>query len=146
MKEALQERLNVLNRQFKAVDAIYRNAANYFGIPESAFWILYIVSDGEQYTQYDLCSTWFYSKQTINSAISKLVAEGFITLESKMDARNRKIIKLTTKGKRIIASTINRVKDAEVRAFESMDEGDRTEFIRLFGKYLQNLNSEISNV
>lgn len=142
----IQERLSVLNRQFKAVDAIYRNAANWFGISESAFWILYIVSDGEEYTQYDLCSTWFYSKQTINSAISKLTTDGLITLEAKMDARNRKIIRLTTKGKRIVENTVERLKAAELKAFETMPEEDRVAFIKLFGRYLQNLNNEMNNV
>lgn len=146
MKDEIQERLSVLNRQFKAVDAIYRNAANWFGISESAFWILYIVSDGEEYTQYDLCSTWFYSKQTINSAISKLTADGLITLEAKMDARNRKIIRLTTKGKRIVENTVDRLKAAELKAFETMPEEDRAMFIKLFGRYLQNLNNEMNNV
>ena len=146
MREEIQERLSVLNRQFKAVDAIYRNAANWFGISESAFWILYIVSDGAEYTQYDLCSTWFYSKQTINSAITKLVSDGLITLEAKMDARNRKIIRLTAKGKRIVENTVERLKSAELKAFENMPEEDRTMFIKLFGRYLQNLNTEMNNV
>lgn len=51
------------------------------GFSDTAFWILYLLCKEERtYTQNDLADELCIAKQTVNSAIAKLVKEGYVEL------------------------------------------------------------------
>lgn len=69
--------LVAFNREMKKLDDIYRSAAKECGMAECAFWILYTLRVEEKsFTQAELCEFLAEPKQTVNSALKKLVAEG----------------------------------------------------------------------
>ena len=87
-----------------------------------------------------LTSEWFYSKQTINSAIKTLTARGFATLGFAEGSRKNKVVSLTEEGRRFAdpAATLK----AEQRAFGALEPCEQREIMRLIGKFSQVLGDE----
>lgn len=142
---SLQNQLKLLNQKYKKMDAIYHAAALKFKVADSVFWILYVISEADtEYTQYSLCNDWFYSKQTINSAIGSLVKLGYIYMAETRGSRNQKIIRLTDEGRKFTSQTIEKIKQAELEALSSMTEIERQEFMRLTDKYLNSFHHAVS--
>lgn len=133
----IAEQIETLNQHLKETDAVYHNAAVRFGLSDSAFWILYAVSDSRRiYTQQELCSSWSYTKQTVNSAIQSLIRRGYITLEPVTGARNSKIVRLTEAGAAFAEQTVHRLWQADQRAFGRLTKEERETFLALSEKYL----------
>lgn len=135
-----------LNKMYKEIDAIYHNLSVRFGISDTSFWILYILSESDQgITQYNLCTDWNYSKQTVNSAITLLEKKGYISKVETFDARNRKIIILTKRGEDFVKETVESVKAAELKAFMGLTKEGCAELLHLTDKYLQLFRKETIN-
>ena len=102
--------LMAYNKEMKKLDDVYRNAAKTCGMAECAFWILYTLRVEEKsFTQAEICEFLVEPKQTVNSALKKLVAEGYLALSSGADQRS-KLVQLTPKGEALArrASTASR--------------------------------------
>ena len=73
--------LMAYNVEMKKLDDLYRGAAKHCGMAECAFWILYTLRvEDRSFTQVGLCEFLAEPKQTVNSALKKLVAEGYLAL------------------------------------------------------------------
>lgn len=143
MNQTSKEQMGLLNQQYKALDSIYHNVAVKFGLSDSIFWIFYALCEsGQEYTQNDLCNDWFYPKQTVNSAISKLVTDGYVWLETVPGTRNRKIVRLTDAGKRFSEQNVQVLMEAEQRAFGRLTQQERQTYLALMGKHLSFLREE----
>lgn len=65
--------IRLFNKICKETNVIYHNYASSKGVSDTTFWILYsIYYYGEGITQTDICEEWFYSAQTINSALKSM--------------------------------------------------------------------------
>lgn len=82
-----------------------------------------------------LTSEWFYSKQTINSAIKTLTARGFATLEFAEGSRKNKVVSLTEEGRRFAERYALPALKAEQRAFGALEPCEQREIMRLIGKF-----------
>ena len=137
MSSEIRKNLSVYNGLIKENDSIYRAAAKRYGISEAAFWILYTIREsGEDFTQNRICSEIHIPKQTVNSALSSLLKDGFIYLEQMSDRRNKKIV-LTEKGAALAESTVDTVIEAECEALSGLEANERKEFIGQFRKYTE---------
>ena len=127
--------LVAFNREMKKLDDIYRSAAKECGMAECAFWILYTLRVEEKsFTQAELCEFLAEPKQTVNSALKKLEAEGFLVLSAGDDQRSKRV-RLTEKGEQLARTCADRVAEAEARAIASMSPDDRAALIRLTELY-----------
>lgn len=127
------------NNILKESDSFYRNAARRLGVPECALWILYTLRAEEPpVTQKRLCQQLLQPKQTINSALKSLEAEGYLTLSAGEDRRTR-VITLTEKGAVLAGQTADRIIQAEQGAFQAMEPEEAEEFLRLYKKYVERL-------
>ncbi len=142
-----KEQLEIINQQIKELVGIYRGAVTNSGISENEYWIWYtlIIMDGE-YTQQDICEAWSLSKQTVNTIITHLVKGDFITLEVVPGTRNKKIIRLTEKGRKHGETLVTPISVAEQRAIDRLPEEDRIACMNALGKYIEVLKEEINNV
>ena len=123
--------LIAFNRETKKLDDVYRSAAKSCGISECAFWILYTLRVEEKpFTQAEICEP----KQTVNSALKKLEAEGYLTLSAGADQRSKRVC-LTEKGERFVKAHVDRVPEAEAAALGAMTAAERDALIRLTGRY-----------
>ena len=133
MKKEIQDQIAELGRLYKEQDNIYRNAAINAGISDSMHWILYIVcGTNEPITQNRLAEEWFYPKQTINSAVQKLVKLGLVELVKIPGKRNEKTVSLTDEGKKFCERFIHPLIKAEKDAFLQLNEQERSLFLQIF--------------
>ena len=109
---------------------LYREAATRMGLSGSAFDVLYSVNYlGEGCLQKEICDTSYLPKQTVHSAVDKLVAEGLLRKES---GHGRAVaLYLTPAGKRFVEARIVPIVQAEKRAFEAMSSEDQQRYYDL---------------
>lgn len=130
-----------INFLLEETDAVYHEIAAGFGLSDSAMLILYALQDaGGQIPLAAICRQTGASKQTINSALRKLEADGHISLC--MADGKRKIVCLTQPGKALAARTAGRVLAAENEIYDSWDEDELQAYLRLTEKYLAALREK----
>ena len=101
MNRIFDQALMAYNKETKKLDDLYRSAAKNCGMAECAFWILYTLRVEEKsFTQAEICEFLVEPKQTVNSALKKLVAEGYLALSAGTDQRS-KLVRLTPKGEQL---------------------------------------------
>ena len=134
------EYLRLLNHKLKENDDWYQQTAKLLGMSDSTFWILYMLYDyPEGITQSEICSMSYFPKQTINSSLKKLEADGVIELVPGNNGRSKKIV-LTASGNELMSRTIVKVRRAECNAHDSMTAGEKDAFITIIDKFTQHLN------
>ena len=130
-------------RMLNGLDRIYSEFARTCGLSDCAYWMLVDTSTaGGSIAVSRLTSEWFYSKQTINSAIKTLTARGFATLEFAEGSRKNKVVSLTEEGRRFAKRYAMPAQGAEQRAFDALEPWEQREIMRLIGKFSQVLGDE----
>ena len=125
MEERQQNDVNEFNRLYKEMDDLYHDIALKLGLSDSALTIFYAICElGDGCLQKDICGQSFCSKQTINSSIRKLEREGTVYLRR-------------GKGREFVENRIRPAMGMEVQAFLELTPGERSELLRLTGKYLE---------
>ena len=131
------------DRMLNGLDRIYSEFARACGLSDCAYWMLVDTSAaGGSVAVSRLTSEWFYSKQTINSAIKTLTARGLATLEFAEGSRKNKVVCLTDEGRRFAEHYALPAVKAEQRAFDALEPGEQQELMRLFGKFSRALGEE----
>lgn len=139
--DLLHEQLRRFNTLWKAQDDIWQEAAKKSGLPETAFWIIYILTteNNKELTQAELCDMWFISRQTCNSAVKKLEHDGLISLTTHKGAGNIKYLSLTDAGLTYADKYIKSLTDADVLSFSSFTEDERELLLSLMQRQLDYL-------
>ena len=139
------QRLNEIHRinyLTSEMDSIYHQASLRLGISDSVSIILYTIQDkGESCLLSDVYKSSGVSRQTVNSAIRRLEADGVLYLEP-YAGRAKKIV-LTVKGRDYIRQTVARLLEAEIRAFDGWSEDEIKTHIGLMEKYTESLLRQI---
>lgn len=139
-----KEVLVTFNATINGYDEIYRAAAKSFGLSDCAFWILYYIRQSkEKVTQKDICSFIYQPKQTVHSALKKLVKDGLIEIGD-YNGKRHKYVVLTEKGEEFSRKTVDLVLAEEIAAFEDMDASERELSIKLLAKYSDSLSQRMS--
>lgn len=117
------------------IDAVYHEMAVNLGLSDSAMRILYAICDsGESCLLQEICRRSGVSKQTINSAIRKLEAEGIVYLEPA--GGKSKNVCLTKEGKRLAEQTVIRIMEAENDILASWAKEDVDKYLGLTEEFL----------
>lgn len=139
------QRLNEIHRinyLTSEMDSIYHQASLRLGISDSVSIILYTIQDkGESCLLSDVYKNSGVSRQTVNSAIRRLEADGVLYLEP-YAGRAKKIV-LTDKGRDYIRQTVARLLEAEIRAFDGWSEDEIKTHIGLMEKYTESPRRQI---
>ena len=89
---------------------LYHRLARACGLPDCAFWLLYTLrSEEAPLTQTQLSEQLSLPKQTVNSALKKLVEEGVLRLEAADGNLKNKRVCLTEAGEAFLRRTVDRV-------------------------------------
>ena len=135
MSKHLSKKMLELNEIMKETDDLYRNLAKKFKMSDCMLWILYILrEDDRAVTQSDICNMMYMPKQTVNSSLKKMEAEGYIELLSINDKRSKQVC-LTEKGVDLANNTVDIIISKENNALSKMDKEEQALFINLFKKY-----------
>lgn len=139
--------IDQIEQQRKEQDAIYHGVALRHGLSDTALWVLYILSVTEgDCTQQNLIHQCFFSKQTVNTAVTGLVKRGYLTLEMIPGTRNLKRLLLTQAGEALAAETALPMREAEKRAYGALSEAELEQYLSMTERLTQSLRKEIENV
>lgn len=139
------ERLTQYNNALKSSDEIYRGIAKSFGIPECTFWIYYTLRvEPKALTQSEICKFLLQPKQTVNSALKNLEAEGEIELVPQ--AGRVRLIRLTALGTERASRAVDPVIAAEKEALGSLSDEEFLVFIRAFRLFNSVLRGKIKSI
>lgn len=131
------------DRLLNGLDHVYSEFSRACGLSDCAYWMLVDTSTaGGSIAVSRLTSEWFYSKQTINSAIKTLTARGFATLEFAEGSRKNKVVRLTEAGMRFAEQYALPAQEAEQQAFEVLEPWEQREIMRLIEKFSHALGDE----
>ena len=135
-----KEVLAIFNATINGSEEIYRAVAKSFGLSDCAFWILYCMRQSEEkVTQKDICSFIYQPKQTVHSALKKMVEDGLIEVGD-YNGKRHKYVTLTEKGEAFSKKTIDLVLAEEIAIFEDMDVSEREIAMKLLAKYSDSLS------
>jgi len=130
-------------------DALYHRAALSSGLSDMQHLVLYVLysaDDGELITQNDIAGIFGLPKQTLNSAISKLSALGWVTLTQCAGPRNKKTLALTDTGMEICIKHIKPLCEAEERALGRLTDEEKETFLSLHEKVYRSMYDEITKL
>lgn len=137
--------LAAFNQAHKKMNVLYHNYAKSAGMSDAAFWLMYSLYErGHPCTQKDLCESWFYAPQTINTALKALEQKGLIYLTFVPGNKKNKQILFTKAGEELIQKKIVPLVHAEERSFERLDEEEREKLLSITQKHIALLEEEIN--
>lgn len=139
--------ITLYNKLIKEMDDLYRVYAKNCNLSETAFWILYCIRGREEaFTQREICEYWFYTPQTVNSALKNMTEEGLLTLRAEEGNRKNKRIYLTEKGKETAERIVVPLMDAERRALAALGEQEEEAFLQTMKKHTELFKEEITKL
>ncbi|MDE7014496.1 MAG: MarR family transcriptional regulator [Kineothrix sp.] len=145
MENHISPALKRYNYLFGETDAIYHEIAFKLGLSDSASRILYAICDnGTSCLLQDICKYSGLSKQTVNSAIRKLEAEGIIYLEA-AGSKNKKVC-LTKNGEKLAERTACKILQAENDIFASWPQEDVQKYLELTEAFLLALREKAKHI
>ena len=126
----------------KALNSIYQRQAKKFEVSESTIEILYEIRLSDRgMTQKEIIEDCLLPKQTVNSAMKKLLDEGRVYVSEKQGREKRFL--LTEKGMELAKETADLVIEAEKRAFFAFSEEEQETVISLLETYTGRLAEEM---
>ena len=142
MKQKRMHEINRINSLTSEMESLYHQASLKLGISNSVSIILYTLyfTDGACLLS-EIYKKSGISKQTVNSAIRNLEADGILYLEL-YDGKS-KTVKLTEHGKAYAETTAARLCAAEIHAFDNWTEEDIDTYIRLMERYTECFRQQI---
>lgn len=136
MKKKYISEIKRINYLTNELDSLYHKSSLKLGIADSVSIVLYTIYDsGNECMLTDIYKQSGISKQTVNSAIRGLEADGILYLKQHT-GRSKKVI-LTDKGKEYVQRTSARLQQAEMDAFDTWTEEEIRTYIRLMEKYAE---------
>lgn len=131
------------NNLWDEIDASYHEAATRLGLSDSAMLILYMLScGGGQCLLRDITRT-AVSRQTVNSALRKLEAEGIVRTEA-ADGR-KKLLRLTESGRRLAEDTVAKVISAEKEIYSSWTDEELRLYFELTERFLKDFRAKTAD-
>lgn len=147
MLKEINEKWETISKLNKEFDELYHKIALHYNLSDSAFWVLYTLYDNKyELTQKEICQDWYYSKQTINSAIKDLEKKEYIVLSYKEGSNKSKIVSLTNKGKKVAKESVGRIIEIENSAFSKIDGKEFDMVIDFFKKNIAVFKEELNNI
>lgn len=131
------------NHLLSEIDGVYHEMSWKLGLSDSAMIVLYTICDSDKKNScllQDICCRSGLSKQTVNSAIRKLEAEGILYLESATP--KSKMVRLTEAGRRLAEQTAGRIIQIENDIFASWPQENVDKYLDLTEAFLLDLRGK----
>lgn len=138
----MNQELNEFNGIYKEMGDLYHKISMKLGLSDSEFLILYALVELGISRQKDIADYFFMSKQTVNSAVKKLIKTGIIELKSS-GGRDMQIM-FTETGERFAQEKIVPIIDIEKKTFVTMGKEDSRELLRLTRKHMEIFKEHIN--
>lgn len=144
--QTIHKRLSEWNSILKENNDLYRGLAKMFGLSDCAFWIIYTLrAESAPITQKEICRYLYEPKQTVNSAIKKLEADGYLELKNLNDRRSKQLC-LTEEGLELAKRTADRVIAVEQAALAKLSEQEQRAFFGFYHRYTDSLKMQFAKL
>ena len=131
------------NRLYNENGQLYHRVARSCGLSDCALWLLYTLrAEDTPLTQTQLSETLSLSRQTVNSALKKLVEAGCLRLEAADGNLKNKQVLVTEAGDAFLRRTVDRVFDMENAAVSHLSGEERAALLDLSQKLLDAFRTE----
>ena len=142
MKSYSSNEMRRYNHLLREMDAVYHEMSRRLGLSDSAMIVLYTICEhGDGCPLREICRLCGLPKQTVNSALRRLEADGVVCLEE-ADARHKNVL-LTEEGKRLAERTAVRILETENAIFAAWPREDVEKYLELTGRFLHDLKERI---
>lgn len=145
--EKFEEKYKKYQGEEKKVRDLYHKIALSAGLSDSALWTLYSLYNKKSIsTQKSLAEELGLAKQTVNSAVNRLLKREYLELEQMNVGRNQKKISLTHKGLSLCEKVIGPLIEAQHRAFFRFSQDEQEMLLSLAIRHHQYLAEELKNL
>jgi DNA-binding MarR family transcriptional regulator len=135
MENSTHSELNEFNCIYKEMGDLYHKISMKLGLSDSEFLILYALVELNINRQKDIADYFFMSKQTVNSAVKKLIKSEIIELRQSKD-RDMQII-FTEMGENFAKEKLVPIINIEKDTFVTMGKTESQELLRLTRKHME---------
>ena len=136
---------NRINFMLMSIAKLYHDAIVRFGLSENAGLILRFLSEfGGSCPLSAIYKTMGVRKQTVNSSIRKLEAEGIVYLEQ--DTGRSKRVVLTESGRELAERTVDQIHSAEVHVLDDWTQEEIQTYILLLTKIASSTKRELDKL
>lgn len=148
-EDTMQDKEDLSIRRFNLltseIDNAYHDAAKRMGLTDSATLILYALAEaGGSCLLSDLARRSGVSKQTLNSALRRLEADGLTELFA-VDGRKKRLM-LTDAGRVLAEKTVCRLIDIENEIFSSWTEDEQRLYFLLTQRWLTQFREKMGEL
>lgn len=145
MKQTSSTALKRYNHLIGEIEAVYHQMSLQYGLSDSAMRILYTICDsGSAYPLQDICRDSGLQKQTVNSALRKLEADGMVYLEQ-TDAKHKTVC-LTSAGQQLANATARKIIQLENDIFAAWPQSDVQAYLMLTERFLHDLQQRATQL
>ena len=147
MDDYIKEQIKLWDSLCKEQADFYHKASVWSGLSDAAYWVMFSVCwKQEKISQSDLCAENYFPKQTINSAVTKLLKQEFVTLIASDDNKKRKLIKLTTQGVAFCKQYVEPIFEVERESFRQCDRDEIDQMLSTMKKQLNFMKEKTENL
>ena len=134
-----------INFMLMSISGLYHEAVVRFGLTDSVALILHYLDDhGDRCPLSSIYKNTGIRKQTLNSSIRKLEADGVLYLEQ--DTGRSKRVVLTDKGRELIKNTVGQIRRAEVHALDHWTQEEIHIYILTLTKVAESLKQALDHL
>ena len=139
-KLKLKEQSEQLFKFHVEISGVYNEYAKSCGLTYAGLKVLAIIIEVDECTQKTITQYTYLPKQTVNAIIKSLIKQNIVAplIESDKDKRN-KVIKLTKEGKKFALKVVEKAKEIEYRALDSIGEEKIKALIEAVSAFRNNL-------
>lgn len=124
------------------IETIYHEAAQKFGLSDSALRILYTIDLlGDRCPLSEIIRLSGISKQTVNSSLRRLEQDGVLYLEAA--AGKKKTVCLTESGNTLVKQSAHRILEMENDIFSSWSKAEQDGYIKLTEHFLSEFRDRV---
>lgn len=132
-----------MGREDNRYDALYRRVYAAFGVAPCAMWALYfLLASDDGLSQHEIAGMMMFPKQTVNSAVARLVMDGMVEFAAIAGTRKEKKVRLTAAGRDFAKRTVGHLLEAEIRATKKLGVAKMNALSDLRAEYLDLLKAE----
>lgn len=126
------------------MENLYVRAAQQNHATDTIIYLLYALGDGKPHTQKSINETWQIPRTTLNTAVKKCEAAGYITLEPVPGCKRDLQICLTEAGRQYEQQVVGKLYAAEERAIKATVQARGAAFIDDLELFCENLRREFA--
>lgn len=121
-----------VNELMEKTQEVFHKIAVQYGMSDAEYSVFYYLLDHAEGTQGQIGKAMGMTKQTVHSAVSRMIEKGYLEKEKKK-------LRLSGEGRKMAQETVFQSMSHEEEIFRGWSKRERKEFLRLLAKYLEGM-------